>query len=679
MNEEAIKKQLDFLFDGCEGYKEFRAILPGTAPRVKFVKTFEEALSFIRAEALTKNVYVGMTTRKDSTSGAKANCYELTALYIEIDASSFSSYQDMVDYVEKLKEDPMYSPSMIIHSGNGFHIYWKLKEPLAIDNSNIKFIEATLRGLAIRCHGSPESCEVARVLRVAGTKNHKSAPAKDVKLVHLDEARRFELSDFDLDMKEGLQATLRPAEPIIKTIDNSEQLKRFKECSFVSHAIECGKDLSEPLWGDFITNAIPLPNAHQFIHEASASYCKDSTRKYSHDETEAKIEHFIRDGHKPHTCAQIAKDGYNCPNLSTCIANSPLEFSRIKMLPDPIDAEELMDMNIPSIEYHVKYIIPKGGKVIISGTSEAGKSLMAMNLAVAMTSGMTKFLIFDIAQTNVGIFDFEVGISPFRARLIPMIRGKNLKTKNLHISLLPSIDFTDSKIRIQIESRIVKRNIKVVIFDPMGCIWQGNENESVKIRELTSYFNELIAKYGITIIIVHHWRKSSDKFKEGAEMAAGSYFLNAWAESHITLKRNDESYVTISHVKNRHGDKFKPFMAKLDENLWFEFINSIEKKYEYPILIDIFSTLGKDHVSLQEIADYAKKHHGGPSRSTIDSLVSELIAKNHEFSVVEGKIFNSNDKKLYLVKSISAETTEGSGTSETTAIKEVPVDRHSLF
>lgn len=81
----------------------------------------------------------------------------LPALYVDIDNPAFDL---------KLPET-IPKPSCIVHSGGGFHLYWKLKTPLA----DLKRAGELLHTLAQQLNGDPLS--VAQSLRLPGTINTK--------------------------------------------------------------------------------------------------------------------------------------------------------------------------------------------------------------------------------------------------------------------------------------------------------------------------------------------------------------------------------------------------------------------------------------------------------------------------------------------------------------------------
>jgi len=296
----------------------------------------------------------------------------------------------------------------------------------------------------------------------------------------------------------------------------------------------------------------------------------------------------------------------------------------------PKNVKQLLAEDIPPIDYHLSDLVPKRGKVLITGPAGGAKSMFAMNICCAVTCGISDYLNSEVSEGKVLYIDLEMGDTVLRSRFDKMVKEKELSPDGFYLNSLSSIDIENEEVRSQIEGWISQLDVDIVVFDPLGYLWIGNENESVKIRQLTAYLNSLIDQFGVTIFLIHHWRKVTDKFKEGADMAAGSYFLNAWAESHITLKGNPHSSVVISQVKNRFGEKINPFMVKMDEKLWLEYIGSFDKKYSIGSVVNLFESFGSEYVSVQDLARKAKKE-SGPSRRTIDALIEELIASKDEY------------------------------------------------
>src|SRR5208283_1538708 len=82
-------------------------------------------------------------------------------------------------------------PTALVCSGGGWHVYWISDKPLTVPEW--KTYAEGLYALALK-HGlkcDPVTTDAARILRVPGTFNHKTAPPKPVTLRHLGASYDF--------------------------------------------------------------------------------------------------------------------------------------------------------------------------------------------------------------------------------------------------------------------------------------------------------------------------------------------------------------------------------------------------------------------------------------------------------------------------------------------------------
>lgn len=99
----------------------------------------------------------------------------VNCLFAEFDAKDFGgSKGNAAEHIKLL--EPF--PSVIVDSGGGYHCYWLLQTPVApaaASNMQRRWVTYT--------QGDPRAKDLARVLRVPGTLNHKYDPPREVKLV----------------------------------------------------------------------------------------------------------------------------------------------------------------------------------------------------------------------------------------------------------------------------------------------------------------------------------------------------------------------------------------------------------------------------------------------------------------------------------------------------------------
>jgi hypothetical protein len=176
------------LFADGRGVIELRA-LPSTRRTFGALEALDGLLAFVDAHTATQNVYCGVATRKDATSGTLANCLTLHALFVDLDFKMTPEPEAR----QRLAAFP-FPPSLVVRSGHGLHGYWLLRESLELA-TNAVWARTLLVRLARALGGDPSSPEPAHVLRVPGTLNHKDVPPVPVVLEVYEPSRRYNPSE----------------------------------------------------------------------------------------------------------------------------------------------------------------------------------------------------------------------------------------------------------------------------------------------------------------------------------------------------------------------------------------------------------------------------------------------------------------------------------------------------
>lgn len=170
----------------------------------KFVKTTEEAAQYALSLRGVE-VYFGLGVGK--TDKGKYKRYEagdvtmIPAVWADLDLAGDAHKEKVLPTtradVDKLLSNIKFKPDIIVNSGHGLHCYWLLKECMRITDNKSRIVVADLLhdwmehlkdvsemlGLQI-----DSVCDMARVLRVPGTINHKLKPV-EVKVEYAGDLR----------------------------------------------------------------------------------------------------------------------------------------------------------------------------------------------------------------------------------------------------------------------------------------------------------------------------------------------------------------------------------------------------------------------------------------------------------------------------------------------------------
>ncbi|MHB1651407.1 MAG: DUF927 domain-containing protein [Desulfitobacteriaceae bacterium] len=222
-------------------------------------------------------------------------------------------------------------PSIVVWSGYGLHLYWLFKEPWTFDSpeENNRASDLSLRLQAYIKHLANErgwqiesTYDLARVLRVPGTLNHKQGQTRPVYITQFEPDRRYDPSELEdvipeIDFKTNITNhgafERRPS-------DAGADLM-IANCQFLQHCLLNASKITYGEWLSMLTNVARGTDGIEKCHELS----RWDLDRYTPKATDFKISEALK--MNPHTCDYIrATHGFKCPD-SGCSVKSPCSFS----------------------------------------------------------------------------------------------------------------------------------------------------------------------------------------------------------------------------------------------------------------------------------------------------------------------------------------------------------------
>ncbi len=175
------------------------------------------------------DVYVRVTPCS-TPDGTAASAKRAWTLYADCDGP---------EAVRRLAELPV-PPPMVVRSGSGpnTHAYWPLREPVAPEDA----VRANRR-LAHALGADMRATDIARILRVPGTLNHKTSPPAPVVLDTFDAGRRAPLvADVAGDLHDPPDEARPSPAPVRPLPDGADDVLRTFPASYYVPALT-GRDL----------------------------------------------------------------------------------------------------------------------------------------------------------------------------------------------------------------------------------------------------------------------------------------------------------------------------------------------------------------------------------------------------------------------------------------------------
>ncbi len=135
------------------------------------------------------NIFFGIQARRDG-GGKKADVTKVRTLWADLD---FKGYADGREGAFRALEAFPLRPTVVVESGNGFHLYWYLAAPIEPSAA----IEQLLGRLYALLGADRSVLDLSRVLRVPETFNNKTTPAKLARVYHAEYEAVYTLADFE--------------------------------------------------------------------------------------------------------------------------------------------------------------------------------------------------------------------------------------------------------------------------------------------------------------------------------------------------------------------------------------------------------------------------------------------------------------------------------------------------
>jgi len=227
-------------------------------------------------------------------------------------------------------------------------------------------------------------------------------------------------------------------------------------------------------------------------------------------------------------------------------------------------------------------ILDAGGRVIMAGVPKVGKSRLALNMAFSLATGQ-KFLGFETSSLPRTLFiQFEVSEKRFRQRVNSIARAWRISPDNdlpFYLTTLPSLKMDSRDGLVEFRRMLQVFKAQVVFLDPMVKLHTGDESDVQDMQKLLDALDDIIDDLGVSIVIVHHFKKSAEQ--EGWARIRGSSYIPAWADTMLLMDKQKE-LVKIKGVL-RNGEDFTK-VVRFEDNHTITVIGDEEELVRQVIL-----------------------------------------------------------------------------------------------
>ena len=216
---------------------------------------------------------------------------------------------------------------------------------------------------------------------------------------------------------------------------------------------------------------------------------------------------------------------------------------------DPLPAPKFLSLsqmmshnNDPMPKQVIEGILHKGSKMIISGSSKAGKTLSLLHLGLAAANGST-WLGHRTATSKVIYLDFELKKRIASRRIAEMVNANpqyNPNNPNFLYCSLRGQSRTLEDLVHHIED-LENYQPDLVIVDPFYKLATGaDENDAGAIGEIVNRMEKFSERLDCSFVYAHHFSKGNKSDTDHIDRASGSGVFARDPDAILTLTPHEE-------------------------------------------------------------------------------------------------------------------------------------------
>lgn len=187
---------------------------------------------------------------------------------------------------------------------------------------------------------------------------------------------------------------------------------------------------------------------------------------------------------------------------------------------------------------------------IVGGEPKCCKSFLALELAVAVASGAPCLRQFSVPQPGrVLLYAAEDAAHVVRQRLegICAAAGCALADLDVQVITAPTLRLDLPADRAALERTVAALKPRLLILDPFVRLHRIDENAAAEVAPLLACLRELQRLHALSVLVVHHAKKSAARLRAGQALRGSSEF-HAWGDSNLYLRRlSDTLSLSIEH------------------------------------------------------------------------------------------------------------------------------------
>ncbi len=248
-------------------------------------------------------------------------------------------------------------------------------------------------------------------------------------------------------------------------------------------------------------------------------------------------------------------------------------------LPDMVSLDTYRDCPPELPEELIKGILRRGHKMLVSGSSKAGKSFLLMELCIAIAEG-SEWLGFPCTKGRVLYVNLEIDPASAINRFLKiynvlglrMASANNIVIWNLRGHAVPLDQLVPKLIR-----RVRDQHFDAIIIDPIYKVITGDENNASEMGAFCNQFDKICTETGCSTIYCHHHSKGVQGAKRAMDRASGSGVFARDPDAQLDMIQLELTDDLKNNLRDgnatawRLESSLREFPNIIPVNFWFEY------------------------------------------------------------------------------------------------------------
>lgn len=226
----------------------------------------------------------------------------------------------------------------------------------------------------------------------------------------------------------------------------------------------------------------------------------------------------------------------------------------------------------PEVQWIVPGVIHRGGKGLIIASPKAGKSMLALDLAVALATRQSWLGLPCVSRpVRTAIVSREDGPSMTKRRVQQFAKAREVSIDELDNWLRFNTHEQKSSFSIQNDADleliikwIRQEEIEFCIFDVLNILHGADENSNSAMTQVMKQFDRIKTETGVDLAVIHHIKKDSTAGSKGPR---GASAIDSWWEWKVSISPEAENeQVKVVHFGSKASLPHAPLTIEFHSN-----------------------------------------------------------------------------------------------------------------